>query len=42
MKFILKLVFSYFAGYGTGLFLFILAMGVIGTLAGCVAMANAF
>jgi|TARA_B110000444_G_scaffold54469_1_gene50612 hypothetical protein len=42
MKYLLKLVASYVAGYGTGLFLFILAMGVIGALAGCVAMANAF
>tara|TARA_X000000950_G_C13583113_1_gene524246 strand:- start:534 stop:662 length:129 start_codon:yes stop_codon:yes gene_type:complete len=39
---LLKLVASYFAGYGIGFMLFILAMGVIGTLAGCVAMAMAF
>jgi hypothetical protein len=39
---ILKLVASYFAGYGTGFLLFVLAMGVLGTLAGCVALASAF
>ncbi len=32
---LIKLIIAYFTGYGLGWLLFVIAMGVIGTLAAC-------